>query len=151
MNLSINDFKEIMGAIRDKSHERKDYLIQLDSAMGDGDLGLTMTTGFDAAANFMDGYEGTDIGIALMQAGMAMNNAASSTMGTLISSALIRAGKAAKGSDTVDSELYLTMATAAIEGIMDRGKAKVGDKTILDVFVPVLEALNKAVQEEGKT
>ena len=151
MELSINDFKEMMETIRDKTYEQKDYLIQLDSAMGDGDLGLTMTTGFDAATDFMNRYQGTDIGIALMQAGMAMNNAAASTMGTLISTAIIKAGKSVKGKNNVDSDLYLVMATAAVEGIKERGKAKVGDKTILDVFVPVLKTLKKAMQEEKKT
>lgn len=151
MNLSLVEFKGIMEAIANKMRENKDFLIALDSAMGDGDLGLTMTTGFGAAADSLQRFEGTDVGMALMQAGLAMNNAASSTMGTLVSSAIIRAAKVAKGKQLIDEATYLEMAEAAITGIIDRGKAKVGDKTILDALVPAVEALKIAVKVDGKS
>ncbi len=150
MDLMIKDFKGIMEAVRDIMVENKDYLIDLDSAMGDGDLGLTMSAGFNAAVKSLNDYDGEEIGMALMQSGMAMNNAASSTMGTLVSSAIIRTAKIAKGKAKIDSETYIGMAEAAVQGIMDRGKAKVGDKTILDSLVPAVEALKKGIGE-GKT
>jgi dihydroxyacetone kinase-like protein len=151
MILTIAEFKGLLNSIKVIMHENKDFLIELDSAMGDGDLGLTMTSGFDAAAASLNGFAGEDIGAALFQAGMAMNNAAASTMGTLVASAIIRAAKVAKGVTRVDEDTYLAMAAASIEGIMDRGKAKVGDKTILDALVPAVDALKKAIKEEGQS
>lgn len=150
MKLIISDFKKIMEVIRDIMVENKDYLIKLDSVMGDGDLGLTMATGFNEAVKSVNDYDSEEIGMFLMKFGMAMNNAASSTMGTLVSSAIIRAAKSAKGKTEIDNQTYVEMAEAAVQGIMDRGKAKVGDKTILDSLVPAVEALKKNV-EGGQT
>ena len=145
MKLSITEFKGIINAVKDKMLENKEYLIELDSAMGDGDLGLTMSRGFEAASQVMTDFTGADIGKALFQAGIAMNNAASSTMGTLMATAIMRAGKAASGKDHVEPAEIVEMGEAAAQGIMDRGKAKVGDKTILDSFVPAVEALKEGV------
>lgn len=150
MKLKIDDFKKMINVVKGIMHENKDYLIELDAAMGDGDLGLTITAGFDAAAESINNYSGNDIGMALLQSAMAMNNAASSTMGTLVSSAIMRAGKPVKGKEKVDIEDFITMAEGTVEGIQARGKAKVGDKTILDSLVPAVDALKKEL-ENGKT
>lgn len=144
MKLDINDFKDIINCITETMHENKDYLIELDQVMGDGDLGLTMTKGFDAASGVMEDT-GDDIGTSLFQASMAMNNAASSTMGTLLSSGIMRAGKIAKGEIEVNNRLFVEMAEAVVQGIKDRGKAKIGDKTILDALVPAVEAIKKEI------
>lgn len=127
-------------------NENKDFLIELDSAIGDGDLGLTMSAGFAAVVESMNKAAETDIGRALMQAGMAMNNAAPSTMGTLIASALLRMAQATKGKKAINDVEYVEMCKAAVAGIQDRGKADVGDKTILDALVPATRALEEAVE-----
>lgn len=147
MLFTLEHIQNQFQAISKTMEDNKQYLIELDSAMGDGDLGLTMTTGFKAAVDSLKEGDPQDIGKSLMQAGMAMNNAASSTMGTLISSAILRSARVAKGKSELDTLTYAEMFRAGVEGIKDRGKAEVGDKTILDSIVPAAEALEKGIKD----
>lgn len=121
----------------------KDILNELDGAMGDGDLGISMSRGFDAVRKGLD-ESGEDIGLMLMNAGMRFNEAAGSTIGALMSSALMRAGREVRGLSEVGMPEILRMAQAAEQGIRDRGKAEPGNKTMLDALVPANEALAKA-------
>ncbi len=149
MTLNINDLKKIIVAVKDTMYENRDYLIKLDSVMGDGDLGLTMCKGFNSADEAIQAYDGDDIGQGLLKVSMSMSNAAG-TMGILLASAIMSAAKIAKGKNEIDDNDIVQMGYAAVEGIQKRGKAKVGDKTILDSLVPAVEALKKAVNE-GKS
>jgi len=126
----------------------KDILNELDAAMGDGDLGLSMSKGGEALLTFAQSAPfnaGDDIGKYLAGAGMAFNRAAPSTMGTLLATALMRMGKEARGATTLDAGLLARMLTAADQGIQERGKARPGDKTIVDALHPAAEAFATAV------
>lgn len=126
---------------------QKDYLIELDSVVGDGDLGLTMSDGFLAAYNSVkDGAE-KDCGKLLYIAGKTMGSAVPSTMGTLMASGLIRAGKELKGKTTLSPQDFVTLFRAYEEGVADRGKAKIGEKTFIDGLHPAVAALEKALEE----
>jgi len=138
----LETFKDIM-------REHKDYLIELDSVVGDGDLGLTMSDGFTAAYQAVAGSDETDIGKMLYNAGKAMSTAVPSSMGTLMASGFMQAGKALKGkTELAPMDLY-SMFEAYFEGVANRGKAKVGEKTFLDGLHPALVAL-KASLEAGE-
>ena len=149
MTLAMQNIQAMVNCVRDAMAANQDYLIELDQALGDGDLGLSMTKGFTEAAKAINESESADIGRVLVQAGMAFNNAAPSTMGTLMATAFIRAGKSVAGKQTIDLGDLVDMGEAAVKGIMERGKAKVGEKTILDALVPAMEAL-KASNEAGE-
>jgi dihydroxyacetone kinase-like protein len=126
----------------------KDTLNELDAAVGDGDLGLSMSKGGEALLEFVRATplnDGDDIGKYLANAGMAFNRAAPSTMGTLLATALMRMGKEAKGATMLDAALLARMLTAADQGIQERGKAKPGDKTIVDALHPAAEAFASAI------
>ena len=77
--------------------ENKDYLIKLDQQNGDGDLGVSMSEGFEAAAVFVEGTSETDLGKILMQTGGVFNEAAPSSLGTIISFAFMGMAKSLKG------------------------------------------------------
>ena len=125
-------------------NENKEYLIDLDSVVGDGDLGLTMGDGFKAAyAAVADGSE-ADAGKLLYGAGKAMSTAVPSTMGTLMASGLMQAGKVLKGKTELDNDDITAVFQGYLEGVMNRGKAKVGEKTFLDGLAPAVEALRAA-------
>lgn len=147
MAYTIEDLRTQFKVISAHINANKDLLIELDSALGDGDLGLTMSTGFEAAVEALEGDAGEDLGKTLMQVGMAVNNKAPSTMGTLISSAILRAARVVKGKAEFDDQDCVEMAKAAVQGIKDRGKAERGDKTILDSLIPAVEALEARLQE----
>ncbi len=142
--LSINDIKGIIAQIFKEVKAQKDYLIELDSAMGDGDLGLTMVKGFNAALEELNSYTDDDIGKALYKSGMVMANSAAATMGTIIATGLMSSGKASLHKDKINLSDIIDMGWAAVEGIKKRGKADVGDKTVLDAIVPGIKALEES-------
>jgi phosphoenolpyruvate---glycerone phosphotransferase subunit DhaL len=120
----------------------------LDAALGDGDLGVTVKMGFQAIREVCQKSDQTsDIGSLLSAAGKAFMNANASTMGTLMGTAWLRAGKVAASKATVTLGDAVTMCRAAAEGIQQRGKARLGDKTILDAIFPACDALAKAAQD----
>lgn len=147
--LKIEDVKKTFESIKEVILKNKDYLIELDSAMGDGDLGLTMSTGFTAIVDELPKISETDIGAAVMKLGMVMANAVPSTMGTLVATAIMRAGKVVKGSEEITLKEMIDMGDAAIEGIMQRGKSKRGEKTILDALFPGVEGLKSVYENNG--
>lgn len=135
----LREAKDIMA-------ENREYLINLDSVVGDGDLGLTMSDGFLAAYEAVAEKGETDAGRLLYQAGKAMSTAVPSTMGTLMASGLMQAGKALKGNTELSPGQVAELFQAYLEGVANRGKAKIGDKTFLDGLAPGVEALKEAVE-----
>jgi phosphoenolpyruvate---glycerone phosphotransferase subunit DhaL len=122
----------------------------LDAALGDGDLGVTVRMGFQAIREVCqksNQAQTSNIGSLLSAAGVAFMNANASTMGTLMGTAWLRAGKVAAGKTYVTISDAVTMCRAAAEGIQRRGKAQLGDKTILDAMFPACDALAKAAQD----
>lgn len=122
----------------------KEYLIDLDSVVGDGDLGLTMGDGFKAAYKAASESGETDAGKLLYGAGKAMSTAVPSTMGTLMASGLMQAGKVLKGKTELTEEDITMLFQGYLDGVMNRGKAKVGEKTFLDGLAPAVEAMKAA-------
>ena len=139
--------KEILGNILKSMQNAKEELIALDGAMGDGDLGLTMYKGFEAIYHEIDNLEETDMGKLMMKLGMKMNSVVPSTMGTLISTCFVKSAPKAKGKTELNLSDLAAMGRAAVEGVMQRGGSKVGDKTMLNALVPAITALEKAVLE----
>ena len=88
---------------------------------------------------------GADLGKFLAQTGMALNRVASSTMGTLMATALMQAGKKALGKELLTVADLPQLLSAATEGVRTRGKAKLGDKTLLDVLQPASDAFAAAL------
>ena len=140
-------FEQIFKSISAEMDSAKEELIELDGAMGDGDLGLTMSNGFQAVAAECEAQAETDIGKLFMKLGMKMNSTVPSTMGTLISTCLMKAAPAAKGKTEIDLSDLAAMGEGALNGVMERGGAKPGDKTMLDALAPAVEALKQAAAE----
>jgi dihydroxyacetone kinase len=131
--------------------ELRDQLNQLDAALGDGDTGITAAKGAVGLQEYLSANEpGDDIGKFLAGAGMAFNRTAPSTMGALVATALMSAGKEARDKAILDALLLVTMLRAADNGVQERGKAKPGDKTIVDALHPAAEAFAMAL-DEGQT
>ncbi|HHY46484.1 MAG TPA: dihydroxyacetone kinase subunit L [Firmicutes bacterium] len=127
--------------------ETRDWLGELDGAMGDGDLGLTMSTGFRKAAEALRDLDEKDVGKLLAKAGMVIGQSAPSTMGTLMATGFMKGGKAVQGKEEVQLADLAALVHAFVEGIMARGKAKPGEKTIIDSLHPAAQALDQAISE----
>lgn len=125
----------------------RDKLNELDAAMGDGDSGLTAEKGATGLQGYLAANPPTaDLGKWLAQAGMAYNKAAPSTMGALMATAFMRAGKEVMGKTEIDVSDLAKMFLAASLGIQERGKAKPGNKTIVDAWHPAAEAFQRAIE-----
>ncbi|MGI6586236.1 MAG: dihydroxyacetone kinase subunit DhaL [Lutisporaceae bacterium] len=143
------DMIGIFNEIRKIFSEQKEELLKLDSAIGDGDLGLTMEAGFDRICeNFSNLEPEEDMGVLLKKSGFAMAAAAPSTMGTLIATAIMKSGDVVKGKTCIDRQDIPEMIKNAIVGIEQRGKAQRGEKTILDALYPTLESCEAAVNKD---
>ncbi len=147
-SLTETDFRSAISRVAGQAASWADELNQLDAATGDGDLGITMARGAAALeAHLAAQAPAGDVGALLIGLGMAFNRAAPSTMGTLIATALMRAGKEARGLAAVDGPLLARMLSAADAGIQERGKAQPGDKTVVDALHPAAEAFAAAIEQ----
>jgi dihydroxyacetone kinase-like protein len=128
--------------------EQRDYLTQLDAAIGDADHGTNMNRGFTAVEAKMAGLDGgTPPGRALMQAGSTLVSTVGGASGPLWGSALRRAGKALGDAETFDAAELVDALQAALDGIVELGAAEPGDKTIVDALGPAVAALRAGVEE----
>ena len=118
---------------------------ELDQAVGDGDLGVTAVKIAEALETAASNADIADFGKFFAATGLALNRVASSTLGTLMASALMQAGKAAMGKTRLAVADLTTLLNAATTGVEMRGKAKLGDKTLIDVLRPASDALTAAL------
>ena len=139
--MKADDFRALLSCWAEVMKEKRDYLIDLDSIVGDGDLGLTMSDGFLAASEAIKDSSEPDIGKLAYFAGKAMSTAVPSTMGTLMASGFMAAGKVLKGKSELDSGGIAEFFIAYLEGVQSRGKAQVGDKTFIDGLYPAAQSL----------
>ena len=135
------ELKELLRVWAELMAANKQRLIDLDGAVGDSDLGLTMTDGFRAAYEAVKDNPETDVGKLAYQAGKAMGSAVPSTMGTLMASGLMNAGKELKGIESKEGIFWPRFFQAYFDGVQSRGKAQLGEKTFLDGLYPAVKAL----------
>jgi dihydroxyacetone kinase-like protein len=143
--LSVGQVVEVFESLARAFEANRDRLNDLDAKLGDGDHGLSMARGFTAVAALLRDKPPAAISDALMQGWMHFNEISGSTIGILMFSAMREAGKAVAGKERVGVREVAEMLAAAIAGIQKRGKAEVGQKTILDSLHPALEALRRGL------
>ncbi len=144
-SISIDQFKTAALRVCQALETNHDYLTQLDQSIGDGDLGITMNKISLALREYITTTQVDDLGKFLVDAGLVANRAGSSSFGTLMSTALMRAGMKVKGNNQIPIATLPDILLAAALGIQDRGKAKLNDKTVLDALLPASDALKSAI------
>ena len=147
-SLGKDDILKILQNLKTLFNDRKDFLVELDGRMGDGDLGLTMSKAFTAACDELMDTAETDIGKIFMKGGMQMAKAAPSTMGTLMGTGFMRGGKAVAGKGELATADLAVFFQAFLAGIMERGKARPGEKTIIDALKPAADTLARLTAED---
>jgi dihydroxyacetone kinase-like protein len=149
VELRADDVVAIVSRLAAVFESERDRLNDLDTKLGDGDHGLSMARGFGAARDYLRGTNLSSIQEALTQGGMNFNEKAGSTIGILMFSAMRQAGRVAADRPVIGLAELAAMLEAALEGIKKRGKAEIGQKTILDSLYPALETL-RAGMDQGK-
>lgn len=129
--------------------ENKEYLTELDAAIGDADHGINMDRGFGAVEKKLDGVADKDIGTILKTVGMTLVSTVGGAGGPLYGTFFLKAGMTLNGKNEFSAEDMVAALNSAIEGVKMRGKATTGEKTMLDALVPALEAMQKSVADGG--
>ena len=142
--MDVENVKTGVRKISKKMDENKDYLIELDQQNGDGDLGVSMSEGFKAAAEYIINTDESDLGKLFMKMAGVFNEAAPSSLGTILSFGFMGMGKALKGKANASSEEFAEAFKAGIQNIMNKAGSKPGEKTILDSLCPASDAMQKA-------
>lgn len=138
--LRINDIKEIFKLISSKMDQNRDYLVELDSKAGDGDLGISMSAGFKAVLK-SDAMEMENFKRFFMNAGMAINEASPSSLGTIMFMGLLGGAKKVADYDELGAVELGQFFAGWTEAIMTKTGSKAGEKTILDAVLPATDVL----------
>jgi dihydroxyacetone kinase-like protein len=131
--------------------ENRSYLTKLDGAIGDGDHGTNMDRGMKKALERLQASDGDDIGASLKAVGMALVSSVGGAAGPLYGTFFMQMGQAAAGRSELDLAGFADAFDAGIQGVVKRGKAEPGDKTMLDALRPALEALREAGDDDVAT
>jgi phosphoenolpyruvate---glycerone phosphotransferase subunit DhaL len=127
--------------------ENKEYLTRLDSAIGDADHGINMDRGMTAVQAKLDGLEGDDIGNLLKTVGMTLVSTVGGAGGPLYGTLFLQMGVATAGKTELEAEDWAVALDAAVQGVQMRGKAELGDKTMIDALIPARDDFSAAVAE----
>ncbi|MDR2514894.1 MAG: dihydroxyacetone kinase subunit L [Christensenellaceae bacterium] len=147
--LTKEALQRAVAAISQKMDENKELLVALDQQNGDGDLGIYMSAGFAAVKESLSTAEEADLGRLLLKCASVFNEAAPSSLGTILSFGYMGMARALRGK----AEASLPDVTAALEAgvnnIMEKAKSKPGEKTVLDALCPAVEALKQAAGQSA--
>src|ERR1700726_4721563 len=133
---------EIAASVR----AERDYLVQLDAAIGDGDHGINLNRGFDAVTLALTTEPDGTPGKLLILSGKTLVATVGGASGPLWGSALRRAGRALGDSESFDGNQLAMALDAAIDGVVELGAAAPGDKTMVDALMPAAAALHEALE-----
>jgi dihydroxyacetone kinase-like protein len=123
----------------------KDRLTALDSAIGDADHGVNMDRGMTAVVDVLAGETAAGPADVLKRTGMTLVGKVGGASGPLYGTAFLRMATAAGGADVLDAQGFAKVLRAGLDGVVARGKAEAGDKTMYDALAPAVDALDGAL------
>jgi phosphoenolpyruvate---glycerone phosphotransferase subunit DhaL len=151
LSIYAEDVKYIISKIANVIEQNKELLTELDSAIGDADHGINMSKGYHVTLTKLQNIDTEDIGDILKAVGMTLVSNVGGASGPLYGTAYLRAGAAVKGKKEVNIKDFADIMDAAIEGIKMRGKAELGDKTMLDAIMPAAAAIHDSINSDLDT
>jgi dihydroxyacetone kinase-like protein len=139
MGLTTGDLRTAAARLAAAADSAQAELNALDGQLGDGDLGITVATGWKEVANEA---MPDDVGMAFLAASKAFQRVSSSSYGTLTATALMAAAKKTRGRTDIPWSEVPALVTAARDAMMERGKGALGDKSVLDIVDAVARAID---------
>lgn len=146
MSISGIQVISILNKITSVIEENKSFLSELDAAIGDGDHGINMNKGFNAVREKLKDDNGFDIGEILKKTGITLVSNVGGASGPLYGTAFMKAAIEVNGKENIDIEDYIKILEAALGGVMMRGKAQRGEKTMIDAIAPAIDAMKDALK-----
>ena len=137
--ITTDSIKTAATKIAQLMEESADELNAADGLLGDGDLGITMVRGFREIIEVRDSLP-DDVGMALFQCAKAFTKSSGSSYGTLLATGLMSVAKKKKGQQEIQVEEISALLDDALDAMKQRGKAELGDKTVLDVIAASIQA-----------
>jgi len=145
VSLQTSEFKQILRKIAVRIQEESDYLSELDRKIGDGDHGVTMVIGWTAITDKLNELESeNDLGIVLRSIAMSFLNAVGASVGPLYGKAFLRGSMVAKDKFELNHEELVKFWSAAVMAIVELGNAEIGDKTMVDTWLPIVQSLESS-------
>lgn len=146
------DIEKMLEIMTDSIIAREVEFCEYDSVAGDGDFGMSLAKGFRELKKQWDELGRDDISALLRSGSLIITEFCGGASGPIWGSAFRSAARAVKGKTELSADEFATMLLEAAEGIMKRGGAKLGDKTLLDALIPAAEALKAAAPDvqDGK-
>ena len=129
--------------------ENRQWLTELDSAIGDADHGINMDRGFTAVKAELAAHAPSNIGSIFQNVATTLIRHVGGAAGPLYGTFFLRAAAACAGKTEIEAADVLALFQAGIEGVGQRGKAVAGDKTMMDALLPALDAKRKAIEDGG--
>ncbi len=148
MTISRDAVLDWLKAFAATINENNTYLTQLDSDIGDGDHGANMNRGMQAVLTVLPGVADKDIGSIFKTVGMKLVSTVGGASGPLYGTMFMQMGSATTGKMELTLDDWIVAMQAGYDGVVMRGKAQVGDKTMVDALNPGLSAL-KAKRDAG--
>ena len=147
MGVTGDDVREWIERFTAVVADNKEYLTELDSAIGDADHGINMNRGMQAAKAKLEGADTSDVGAILKTVGMTFVSTVGGAGGPLYGTLFLQMGTVAAGKSELEAADWADAIEAAVNGVQARGKAEPNDKTMVDALLPAAEALRQAVDE----
>ncbi|MFT4416855.1 dihydroxyacetone kinase subunit DhaL [Fredinandcohnia humi] len=141
MNFGVEQTKKWMQELNQRLQLQKAYLTELDQAIGDGDHGLNMARGFQEVVYKISIIDYKDVGSLFKDIGMVLLSKVGGASGPLYGTVFLKAANEVKGKESLETKDLAAAFTASLEGVKMRGKANLGDKTMVDVWEPVVAYL----------
>ncbi|UAL48025.1 dihydroxyacetone kinase subunit L [Sutcliffiella horikoshii] len=145
--MTPSQVKDMFLYVGDKVMESKPLLTRIDSAIGDGDHGIGMSVGFTKAEENLRANEFTTVNDVFKTVGMSMISSMGGASGIIFGTMFVGGIKGLEPKDSLDLPLLAGIFEKALEAIKLRGKADLGDKTMIDAFQPAVEALKESAAE----
>jgi dihydroxyacetone kinase-like protein len=138
----IREYARVIG-------ENAQFLTDLDAAIGDADHGINMDRGMTAVISALEGGPPSDMSALCKQVGMTLVKSVGGASGPLYGTFFLRMAAALGADDSVDAADFAKALRAGVEGVVQRGRAEAGDKTMFDALAPALDALDAALATGG--
>jgi dihydroxyacetone kinase-like protein len=145
MAVSTQDVLHWLNALQNVFAEHRQQLTELDAAVGDGDFGISLDRGFTAVQAELAAKPPADIRSVFQNVAGILIRTMGGTAGPLLGTFFLRAGAACAGKSELAPADVVALFQAGVEGIQQRGKAALGDKTMLDALLPAVAAMRGAL------
>jgi phosphoenolpyruvate---glycerone phosphotransferase subunit DhaL len=143
---SLDDLDLVIMTMANTIVDNADYFAQLDSIVGDGDFGYSLRSGWEVVLADYDSWDKPNAGAVCKKIGLTLAAKVGGVSGPMWGTAFLRAGATA-GDQDLTPDLVIAMLRAAIAGIMTRGGASLGDKTLLDALSPATDSLEESFRD----